>query len=181
MATKVEIDVSEMKEFFANLTAASKGFREKLTVFLDGIGFEFLDIVAEEIIKRKVMDTRLLLNSFTKGKEGNVWEIKEGGLTLEVGTIVNYAKYVNDGHWTNKKGMKRRFVPGRWETVKRGENDEEGGSKFVYDPSAKGGMVLNQKWVEGRHYWDEALKIMEKVFPQYVERMMGEWIDEIFS
>ena len=108
----VDIDMSEFKEFFGSLERAARGdFRKEFELFLEGLGNEFLRILQDEIVRRKVMDSRQLLASFEKGGDGNVWSIEEGGLVLEVGTSVEYAGYVNDGHWTNTKGVERRFVP----------------------------------------------------------------------
>ena len=171
MARVVEVDLTEFKAFVSRLkNAASGDFKKELTLFMNGLGTEFLRVVEDEIIRRKVMDTRLLLASFHEGGEGNVWAIDDDGLTLEVGTNVTYAKYVNDGHWTNPKGVDKRFVPGRWE-----------GDKFIYDPSAKTGMVLKQKWVEGSHYFDSAVRIFEKMFPNILEVKLQEWLDKYFG
>ena len=108
----VEFDMSEYRAFFERLERAAKGdFRKEMELYLEGVGFDFLRVVQDEIVRRKVMDSRQLLASFEKGGDGNVWSIEEGGLVLEVGTSVEYAGYVNDGHWTNTKGVERRFVP----------------------------------------------------------------------
>ena len=134
MAAKANFDLGEFSAFIKRLNNAASGdFKNELTLFMQGLGSEFLRIVEDEIIRRKVMDTRLLLASFHEGGEDNVWEVSDQGLTLEVGTNVKYAGYVNDGHWTNPKGVDSRFVPGRWE-----------GDRFIYDPSADTGMVLKQ-------------------------------------
>ena len=166
----VDIDFSEQKRFFKALEAAARGeFKKELELFLEGIGVEFLNTIQDEIIRLKVMDTRLLLNSFHKGNDNNVWEITDGGLTLEVGSSTEYAGFVNNGHWTNPKGVETRFVPGYWK-----------GSHFVYDRNAKGGMVLKQKWVEGKHYYDSALRILEKMFPEMVAKRLDEWLEKYF-
>ena len=166
----VNIDTSDAGRFFDALEAAARGgFRKELELFLEGLGVEFLRIVEDEIIRREVLDTRLLLASFHKGDDNNVWDITDGGLTLEVGSTLKYAGYVNDGHWTNPKGVARRFVPGYWE-----------GDRFIYDPSADGGMVLTQKWVEGKHYWDSALRILEKIYPELLDAKLQEWLDNYF-
>lgn len=167
----VEYDFSEFKAFFETLGKAAHGdFKRDLEEFLEGIGNEFLRILEDEIIRRRVMDSRLLLNSFHKGTDGNVWELSDGGLTLEVGTNVEYAKYVNDGHWTNPKGVEKRFVPGYWQ-----------GDRFIYDPDADSGMVLKQKWVPGAHYWDSALRLLERIYPEIIERKLSQWVDRYFG
>lgn len=170
MAT-VEFDMSEFREFFKTMERAAKGdFRKEIETYLEAIGFDFLKVVQDEIIRRKVMDTRLLLASFSKGADGNVWELTDGGLTLEVGTNVNYASYVNDGHWTNTKGVERRWVPGYWK-----------GDRFVYDPAAETGMLLKQKWVEGAHFFESAIRIYNKVFQAELDVKLQEWLDSYFG
>ncbi len=167
----VDIDMSEFREFFGKVEQAARGdFRKEFETFLEAIGFEFLRVLQDEIIRRKVIDTRLLLASFEKGSTGNVWSIEEGGLTLEVGTNVSYASYVNDGHWTNTKGVARRWVPGYWS-----------GDRFIYDPSAETGMLLKQKWVEGAHYWESALRIIERIYPEVLDKKLQEWLDRYFG
>ena len=171
MAAKVQFDFSEILAFINRLKqAASGGFKKEIALFLEGLGMEFLRLVQDEIIRRKVMDTRLLLESFHKDNQENIWEISEGGLTLEVGSCIDYAAYANDGHWTNPEGVDVRFVPGRWQ-----------GDRFIYDPGAKTGMVLKQKWVEGAHYWEGAIKILEKMYPKLLEERMQEWLIRYFS
>ena len=124
----------------------------------------------DEIVRRGILDARLLLASFEKGADGNLWRIEDGGLTLEVGSNVEYAKFVNDGHWTNPKGVERRFVPGYWV-----------GDRFVYEPGAKTGMVLKQHWVNGKPYFDSALRILNQLFPEMLESKMQAWIDTYFG
>lgn len=167
----VDVDVTEFKQFFESVRKAARGeFRKELELFLEGVGNEFLRIVQDEIVRRKVIDTRLLLASFQKGSEGSVWNISDGGLTLEVGSSLEYAKFANDGHWTNPKGVEQRFVPGYWK-----------GDRFIYDPSAKTGMVLKQHWVEGKPYFDSALRILNRMFPEMLEEKMQEWIKSYFG
>lgn len=167
----VEIDMSEFRKFFGSVEKAAQGdFRKEFEKFLNGLGNEFLRIVQDEIVRREVLDSRLLLASFEKGSEGNVWSIEEGGMVLEVGTNVEYAGYVNDGHWTNTKGVARRWVPGYWQ-----------GDRFIYDPNAETGMLLKQHWVEGKHYFDSALRILDRIFPDILEAKLQEWLDSYFG
>ena len=121
--------------------AARGDFRAEFGLYIEALGSEFLRVLQDEIIRRRVLDTRLLLASFERGGDGNVWNLTEGGLTLEVGTNLEYAAFVNDGHWTNPSGVALRWVPGYWE-----------GYRFIYDPEATTGMALKQHWVEGALY-----------------------------
>ncbi len=171
MASTLDIDMSEYREFFGKLEKAASGdFKRELETFLDGVGNEFLRIVEEEIKCLQVMDSRQLLASFHKDAAENIWKMEDDGLTLEVGSCTSYAGYVNDGHWTNTKGVAMRFVPGYWE-----------GDKFIYDPGAEGGMVLKQHWVEGKHYFDSALRIMDRMLPQLLEAKLQQWMDKYFA
>lgn len=193
----VEIDMAGFEEFFRKLEQAARGdFRKEFGLFLEGIGDEFLRIVQDEIIRMEAVDTRLLLSSFQKGSEGNIWKLEESGLTLEIGTNVEYAKYVNDGHWTMDKygegilrykedtkngkhkagdarlfdGRIARFVPGYWQ-----------GDRFIYDPSSDTGMVLKQQWIKGKPYFDSALRILDRMFPELLEKKLQEWLDTYFG
>jgi len=171
MVTHIDMDLSELNEFFEKLGTAAKGdFKRELSSFLEAVGYDFLRIMHDEIIRLKVMDTRLLLRSFALGGDNGVWKLEDGGLTLEVGTTVDYASYANDGHWTNPKGTAARWVPGHWN-----------GDRFTYDPSSKEGMLLKQHWVEGSHYWESGLRILEKTFPKLLDRKLQEWIDRYFG
>lgn len=153
----VSIDTTELRRFIERLNQAGRGkeFEKELSRFLDAIAVEFLSYVQDFIIQAGSVDTRLLLNSFQKSGEGNVFIAQEGGLQIEVGTNVEYASFVNDGHWLNPRGVDMRWVPGEWQ-----------GERFIYQPGAKTGMLLKQKWIEGSHYFDDAIRLMERMAPQ---------------
>lgn len=168
----VSIEVSEFNAFLEKLKQAGQGqvFKKELKVFMEGIADEFLRIVQDEIIRTKTMDTRLLLNSFQKSGDGNLYTLSDGGMTIEVGTNVEYASFVNDGHWTNPKGVKTRWVPGYWS-----------GDRFIYEPGAKTGMLLRQKWVEGTHYFDSAIRLIEQMIPGIVDAKLQQWLESYFG
>lgn len=168
--SQIVADFGECTAFVGKLASASGDFKKDMKLFLEALGEEFLRVIQDEIIEREVVDTRLLLNSFSKGGAENVWKLNEGGLTLEVGTNVEYAEFVNDGHWTNSKGSAGRWVPGTWN-----------GSHFVYEPGAKTGMYLRQQWVEGAHYWDIGLKVMEQMIPGLVDKKVEAWLQTYFA
>nr|WP_103241112.1 HK97 gp10 family phage protein [Acetatifactor muris] len=161
-----------MRRFIERLNQAGRGkeFEKELSRFLDAIAVEFLSYVQDFIIQAGSVDTRLLLNSFQKSGEGNVFIAQEGGLQIEVGTNVEYASFVNDGHWLNPRGVDMRWVPGEWQ-----------GERFIYQPGAKTGMLLKQKWIEGSHYFDDAIRLMERMAPQFMERKIEQWLGQFFS
>ncbi len=168
----VRIDATELRRFVERLNQAGRGkeFEKELSRFLDAIAVEFLSYVQDFIIQAGSVDTRLLLNSFQKSGEGSVFIAQEGGLQIEVGTNVEYASFVNDGHWLNPRGVDMRWVPGEWQ-----------GERFIYQPGAKTGMLLKQKWIEGSHYFDDAIRLMERMAPQFMERKIEQWLGQFFS
>lgn len=163
---QINVDTSDLDSFVKLCeTAGNRLLKEQLGQSLDGIGVDFLRIIEQEIIKRGAVDTRLLLHSFSVGADGNIWTLDEGNLTLEVGTNVEYAAPVNYGH-----NQSKRFVPGRWE-----------GKRFVYDPSAKSGMMLTAKFVQGYHFWEAGLRAIEKIFPKSIEAKTNTWLNSYFG
>ncbi len=163
--TNFKFDMAELDKYFKKLDdMAKKDFKQGIAEWFEACGYEFLDVVQDEIIRREVVDTRQLLHSFHKGKDGNIWKSENKGLTLTVGTDIDYAVAVNDGHWTCAKGEIARWVPGFWK-----------GDRFYYQKGAKTGMLLKQQWIEGRHYWEGAIKIFEKMFNKSLENKMEEW------
>lgn len=165
----MKFEIDGLEEFLNALDeAANGGLAEQMELWLDAMGMEFLDLIQDEIIgkksAKKTVDTRRLLNSFKRGDSENVFSFTDGGLTLEIGTNVDYASYVNDGHRQH-----RRWVPGQWD-----------GERFKYDPQSNTGMMLTERWVEGSYYWDNALAIFEKLFEKSLERRLQEWLDTAF-
>lgn len=166
----MKFDIDGLEEFAKALDDAANGsLKDKMVLWLEAMGFEFLDIVQDEIIETGTVDTGRLLSSFNQGDRENIWSLSEGNLTIDLGTNLNYASYVNDGHWTNKQGVSVRWVPGYWN-----------GDRFVYDPGADTGMALKQQWVPGTHYWDFAFAIFEKTFSRNLKKKLQQWLDETF-
>lgn len=88
--TYVKIDTSDLKGFVGKLDKAAQGeFKKELVNFMEGLGYEFLRIVQDEIIRKQTVDTRLLLNSFSKGEQDNIFVLNEGSMTIEVGTTAD--------------------------------------------------------------------------------------------
>ncbi len=103
MAKTFKVDIEGLKEFSQKLEeAASSDLIKQYNLWLEAAGMEFLDLVQDEIIRLKVVDTRRLLNSFGRTDSDCIFELTDKGLKLEIGTNVEYATHVNDGH--NLKG-----------------------------------------------------------------------------
>lgn len=167
----VQADVTELEKLAKDLRKASVEFKKDMALFLDAAGFDMLRIIQDEIIRLDVVDTRLLLKSFHKGGSGNIYELNDGDLTLTIGTNVEYAAYVNDGHWLNPQGVAKRFVPGYWTS----------NGRFVYQQGAKTGMVLKQRYINGRHYIEHAVNIMDVMFPKLAEKKLEDWFSRFLS
>nr|WGE04579.1 HK97 gp10 family phage protein [Bacillus subtilis] len=164
--------IKGLDQFIHSLNRASRGgLQRKYEQWLEAMGYEFIDLVQDEIIRTKTVDTRRLLNSFQRGDQDNIFSMTSGSLKLDVGTNLEYASYVNDGHFTidPAKNQDRLWVPGRWK-----------GERFEYDPAAKTGMLLKFQWVDGSDFWDNAMAIFELMFERSLERKLQQWIDEEF-
>ena len=159
------IDTSQLEAFVSRIESAHTQIKPKLAEVLDDAGEEFLDLVQDGIMKAGNVDTRTLLSSFSKGSGYGVYELDVGGLVLTVGTNVEYAEYVNDGH-RQKVG---RFIPGFWQ-----------GSHFIYNPGASTGMVLKASFVEGSHFFDNAKKEMESQFPRMISDAVETLLGSLF-
>ncbi|MDM5299245.1 HK97 gp10 family phage protein [Bacillus pumilus] len=149
--------------------ACDGGLKAEYQEWLQEMGLQLLDIVQDEIIKGKSVNRGQLLRSFQKGDKENHFLITRGGLSLEVGTQLDYASYLNDGHATSANG-ERRWVPGRWT-----------GTHFVYDPNASTGMMLASQWIDGNGYWDHAVMLYEQMFEHSLDRKLQSWIDRHFG
>ncbi|MCY7754107.1 HK97 gp10 family phage protein [Bacillus haynesii] len=147
--------------------AGQSGFRTEAAKWLEQAGTDFLDLVRDEIVRAGSIDTGSLLRSFKRGSEGNSWEIEKGGLTLEVGTELEYASFVNDGHWSGGKD-EVRWIPGQWH-----------GGRFQYDPGSSSGMALKRQWVKGTGYWEHALYIFERLFEKRLHERLQTWLNSL--
>lgn len=150
------IDVSGLEDLARRCEAARADLKPYAGKFLEEVGEEFLKIVVENIEKAGNVDYGLLKASFTKGRPANIFDLDLGALTLTVGTRVQYADYVNKGH-PQQPG---RFVPGVFEG-----DMFSGKARFRYVPGAKTGIILKASYVEGSHYFDDAVDALQKMMP----------------
>ncbi|MFA4132584.1 MULTISPECIES: HK97 gp10 family phage protein [unclassified Brevibacillus] len=124
------------------------------------LGEELLNHVIDELDSQDLIDTGTLWNSFTQGDQNNVWQFDgdRNTLSLEVGSNLTYAEYLNEGYTIDKS----YFVPGYWNGV----------GKFIYDPSAKGGFMVKPRSFIGRKYFDIALRDFQGGMKALLERML---------
>lgn len=159
------IDVSELEEFARRCEAARQDLKPYAAHTLDQAGEEFLEYVREAIQRAGNVDMGKLIGSFTKGGAGNIYQLDVGSLTLTVGTSVEYAKWVNDGH----RQQPGRFIPGVWE-----------GKHFRYIPGHRTGMVLKANFVKGSHFFDKSTRGFNRKFHTYVEKAFEQFWSRYF-
>ncbi|MGH0052965.1 MAG: HK97 gp10 family phage protein [Sphaerochaetaceae bacterium] len=178
----IELDIQGLDELIKKFEKAGGGdFRDNFELWLEAMGLDFLDIVQDEIINQEIVDTRRLVQSFRKGGDSNVFRFQGSGinLELEVGTNLEYASYVNDGYplvtensasFTMKDGRLARWVPGIWE-----------GDRFRYIRGATSGMLLKERFIPGRPYFEDAERIFRVMFAASLEKKLQQWLDIYFG
>lgn len=160
------IDVSQLESFARKVEAASADLKPYAGKTLEEIGEEFLKLVQSNIESLGNVDTGKLLSSFTKGSSGNIWNLDLGGLTLEVGTNVEYAKWVDRGH----RQTPGRFIPGIFE-----------GDKFKYVHGAKTGIVLKASFTKGSFYFSRSVGALRRMLPEMMDKSFEQFFRRYFS
>ncbi|WP_425623003.1 HK97 gp10 family phage protein [Brevibacillus borstelensis] len=158
----------DFREFQKRMEKLHRSAPQALERIMYQLGEELLNHVIEELNRQDLIDTGALWNSFAQGDQNNVWEFDadRDTLTLEVGSNLPYAEYLNDGYTIEKP----YFVPGYWNGV----------GKFIYDPDAKGGFMVRPRSFIGRKYFDIALQdfqggmqaLLQKLVQAELERMV---------
>jgi hypothetical protein len=148
---------ADANAFFNHLRKLEQESRQQFAKWNNDLAGHFLDEVRKQIIDDGAVNTGHLLSSFTKGN--GIWRMENRGLTLEIGSDLDYASAVNDGHQ-----QERRFVPGQWS-----------GDTFHYDPSNSGGIMLTARWVEGTHYFDTAEHTFNTMFNKTIKKNLEKW------
>lgn len=159
MAKSSKSDFSELKKFAKRLNdAANKDLKRQYNVWLEAIGMEFLGIVHDNIIRLGVTDTRRLLTSFNRGNEDCIFELNQNKLMLKIGSNVEYASWVNDGHYIGSKKLSIRTKNGRKINLRK---------------------VGKRKWWEGYHYFDISITHLERIIAASLERKMVTWLRKL--
>lgn len=82
--------------------------------------------------------------------------------TAEVGTDVDYAKWINDGHLVSQ-----RFLPAKY-------LDTPAGRKYLKDGNTKG-IMLHPQYILGKHFMEKGLQNAE---PK-TRAELDAWLDEM--
>ena len=164
------VNVNEMMEFFDVLGQESDNLDNEMVTWLRAWCEIFLNKVVEEIKKRGIIDTGILRDSFIRGDTLNIWVEKDSGLTIEIGSAVDYAAAVNDGHKTCPPGVAERWVPGYWK-----------GERFVYDRFSKTGMLIKQQWIDARPFFTAVERYASEDFVEYMSNKLNERLEHIWN
>lgn len=161
------IDISQLQDFARRCEACKADLKPYVAEFLKDAGEEFLNIVQDAIKGAGNVDTGRLLSSFTRGGNGNIWKFSDSGsgLNLTIGTNVEYAKWVNDGH----RQQPGRFIPGYMN-----------GEKFVYQAGCSTGIVLKASFVKGSHFFDKSIEMLERMFPEMAYKSFEQFFQRYF-
>lgn len=128
-----DFSIDGWDEFVERFAKLVDKWEAKKEILLKRMG----NIYHEEIIPNVPVDTsRLVDNIFVGGVEDD---------SIEVGTNVEYALFVNDGHVQHK-----RFLPCR--KVSAG-----GKTRLVYSKGSKTGIMLQERYVAGRHFMEKGM------------------------
>ncbi|KYG33897.1 HK97 gp10 family phage protein [Alkalihalobacillus trypoxylicola] len=162
--------IDGLQKFMKSLNRAANGhLKNEMKLWLEEIGLDFLDVVEDEIRLTEITDMNLLLNAFERGHSENVWISREGGLTLEIGTDVEYAQHINDGYFyqDSKNLVKQIWIPG----IQKGDS-------FQYFPESNLGLMFTVKWMDGLNYWDISLSMFRKMFASNLEKKLVHWVSK---
>lgn len=148
----------------------SKGTMETvIRNIVEVVGEALLSSVTDEIDKQALIDTGTMWNSFTRGGGENVWvwDVDRNTITLEVGSNIPYARYINDGYTVSKP----HFVPGYWNS----------GGSFVFDRGAKTGFMARPRTFIGRQYFDIAVRELEGGMNALIMKRLEKEMGRLFA
>jgi hypothetical protein len=128
---------------------------------------EYNKFVSQFLLKmayRTVRGTKLLTPVDT-GDLRNRWDVgsvKRSGqyLYVEIINSLEYASYVEDGHWQHK-----RWLPGIFSR-----------NKFKYVRGAKTGIMLREKWIPGRYMARISIAKIQQEIPRRYEMEFNQFI-----
>lgn len=143
-------------EFVENFSKVVDKWEEKKAVLLKKIGTIYLSEVKPNV----PVDTSRLVDSISIFGEGIPQDY------IEVGTNVEYALYVNDGHVQHK-----RFLPASSLTV--------GGKKKYLKNENQKGIMLSERYVNGAFFMEKGMQTAKPRLERLINSFMVQTAREI--
>ena len=149
-------EVPGWKEFTERCQGVVDKFEEKKLVLMN----KMANICLSEISPLIPVDTSRLVSSFQVG----VVTPNEA----EIGTNVEYALYVNDGHVQH-----RRFLPISYLSA--------GGRGKYIQPGNTKGIMLKEKYIPGKHFLENGMRQAEPHMKNLIESFMEQNMREMLG
>ena len=149
-------EVPGWKEFTERCQGVVDKFEEKKLVLMN----KMANICLSEISPLIPVDTSRLVSSFQVG----VVTPNEA----EIGTNVEYALYVNDGHVQH-----RRFLPISYLSA--------GGRGKYIQPGNTKGIMLKEKYIPGKHFLENGMRQSEPHMKNLIESFMEQNMREMLG
>ncbi|MEG1867570.1 MAG: HK97 gp10 family phage protein [Clostridiales bacterium] len=152
----MKVDISGFEEMRKQLENTRGNFDDFLRGFL----------IKEAL--RVLAKTKKLTPTTSNGMGGvlrSSWQISNvvirgSEILVYIYNPMKYASYVEYGHVQN-----RRWVSGHWD-----------GGVFIYEPGAKTGMMLSEKWIPGAKMCTIALQEIEERMPAHFNAEFKKWV-----
>lgn len=155
MAEDFGFTVEGWDEFVENFGKLADKWDDKKAILLKRMA----TIYHEEVIPHVPVDTSRLVDSITIFMDGIPQDY------IEVGTNVEYALYVNDGHVQHK-----RWVPA--------ESLSAGGKQKYLKAGAKG-IMLSERYVQGKFFMEKGMNTAKPRLNNLVESFMTQIAREV--
>jgi hypothetical protein len=149
-------EVEGWDEFVENFGKLADKWERKKSILLGRMG----NIYHAEVIPHVPVDTSRLVDSITVFYEGIADDY------IEVGTNVEYALYVNEGHVQHK-----RFLPASKLSV--------GGKKKYLKNKNQKGIMLKERYVAGAHFMEKGMEDAKPRLYKLVNSFMEEIAREV--
>lgn len=149
-------DMKEWEEFVENFSRFVDNWEAKKAQLL----MRMANIYQEEVKPLVPVDTSRLVDSISVFGEGIPQDY------IEVGTNVEYALYVNDGHVQHK-----RFLPAERLSV--------GGRKKYLKNKDQKGIMLSEKYVQGKFFFEKGCNSSKPRWERLVNKFMEDCAIEV--
>ena len=149
-------DMKEWEEFVENFSRFVDKWEEKKAVLLKRMA----NIYQSEVKPLVPEDTSRLVDSISVFGEGIPQDY------IEVGTNVEYALYVNDGHVQHK-----RFLPAERLSV--------GGRKKYLKNKDQKGIMLSERYVQGKFFFEKGYNASKPRWERAVNSFMEQCAREV--